>query len=98
MARPPEPAWAGRGYSLRTRPQTLQERLMPCAQFEALKQRRQAWRDRGIDSDESTIQDEDEDEDDPQEEAAPLKARIRKTTGDMFKRVLPNQKTFEDNL
>jgi hypothetical protein len=60
---------------------------MPRAQFEALKQRRQAWRDRGVDSDEATIQDEDEDEDedDPQEEVAPLEARIHTTTIDMFK-------------
>jgi hypothetical protein len=74
------------------RPQTLQERLMPCTQFEALKGRQQARCDRGVDSDESTTQDEeedkDEDEDDPQEEAAPLKARIRTTTVDMFKQVL----------
>ncbi len=63
---------------------------MPHAQFEALKRRRQARRDRGVDSDEETIQDKDKDdnEDDPQEEAAPLKARIRETTIDMFKRVL----------
>jgi hypothetical protein len=61
---------------------------MPRAQFEALKQRRQAWRDRGVDSDKSTVQDEDEDKDDPQEEAALLEARIRKTTIDMFKQVL----------
>ncbi len=88
MARPPEPAAGGRGYPLRTHPQTLQERLMPHAQFEALKQRQQAWRDRGIDSDKSAVQDEDEDEDDPQEEAAPLVARIRETTVDMFKQVL----------
>ncbi len=56
------------------RPQTLQEKLMPCAQFEALEQRQQAWHDRGVDSDEETVQDEDkdEDEDDPQEEPAPL--------------------------
>jgi hypothetical protein len=47
-------------------PQTLQERLMPHAQFETLKRCQQAWRERGIDSDESTIQDEDKDnEDDP---------------------------------
>jgi hypothetical protein len=72
MARPPEPPAGGRGYPLRTRPQTLQERLMPCAQFEALERCRQAWGDRGVDSDKSTIQDEDKDEDDPQEEAAPL--------------------------
>jgi hypothetical protein len=59
---------------------------MPHAQFEALERRQQAWRDRGIDSDESTVQD--EDKDDPQEEAAPLEARIRTTTIDMFKQVL----------
>jgi hypothetical protein len=71
MARPPAPPppGGGKGYPLRMRPQTLQERLMPRAQFEALEQHRQAWRDRGIDSDEETVQDkdEDEDEDDPQE-------------------------------
>jgi hypothetical protein len=63
---------------------------MPCAQFEALERCQQAWRDRGVDSDIETIQDkdEDEDEDDLQEEAAPLEARIRKTTVDMFKQVL----------
>jgi hypothetical protein len=72
------------------RPQTLQEKLMPCAQFEAFERHQQARCDRGIDSDEETIQDEDEDdnEDDLQEEAAPLEARIRKTSVDMFKRVL----------
>jgi hypothetical protein len=61
---------------------------MPHAQVEALECRQQAWRDRGIDSDESTIQDKDEDEDDPQEEAAPLETRICETTVDMFKQVL----------
>ncbi len=62
---------------------------MPHAQFEALKRCQQAWRDRGIDSDKSTVQEEDkDDEDDPQEEAAPLEARIRETTVDMFKQVL----------
>ncbi len=73
MASPPAPPGGGRGYPLRTRPQTLQERLMPCAQFEALERRRQAWHDKGVDSDEETVQDEDEDddEDDLQEEAAP---------------------------
>jgi hypothetical protein len=88
MARPPELAQGGRGYTLRMGPQTLQERLMHCAQFEALERCRQAWRDRGVDSDESTIQDKFKDEDDPQEEDAPLEARIRKTTIDMFKQVL----------
>jgi hypothetical protein len=78
------------------RPQILQERLMPCAQFEALKRCQQARRDRGVDSDKSTIQEEDKDnEDDPWEEAAPLKARIRETTIDMFKRVLFSQGAAE---
>jgi hypothetical protein len=81
-----------KGYTLRQRPQTFYEWLMPCAQFEALEQCQQAWRDRGIDSDEETVRDEtkdkDEDEDDSQEEPAPLEARIRTTTVDMFKRVL----------
>jgi hypothetical protein len=73
-------------------PQNLMERLMPHAQFEARERVRQALCERGIDSDEATVQDEDEDDvdngDDPQEEAAPLKARICETTIDMFKRVL----------
>jgi hypothetical protein len=90
MARSPQPPRGGRGYPLRMCPQTLQEGLMPCAQFKALERRRQAWRDRGVDSDKETIQDKDKDdnEDDPQEEAAPLKARIHETTVDMFKQVL----------
>jgi hypothetical protein len=70
------------------RPQTLQERLMPCTQFEALERRWQAWCDRGIDSDKLTIQDKDKDKDDPQEVAVPLEAGIRDTTVDMFKWVL----------
>ncbi len=37
---------------------------MPRAQFEALERRQQAWRDWGVDSDKSTIQDEDKDKDD----------------------------------
>ncbi len=65
---------------------------MPRAQFEALEQHKQAWRDRGINFDEETVRDEtkdeDEDEDDLQEEPAPFEARIRTTTVDMFKRVL----------
>ncbi len=65
---------------------------MPRTQFEALEQHQQAWRDRGVDSDEETIRDEDKDkdkdEDDPQEEPAPLEARICMTTVDMFKHVL----------
>jgi hypothetical protein len=89
MARPP--ALAGvRPY--RVRPQNLQEKLMPCTQFEPRERVRQARCKRGIDSDESTVQDKDEDDgdngDNPQEEAAPLEARIRKTTIDKFKQVL----------
>ncbi len=65
---------------------------MPCAQFEARERVRQAQRKRGVDSDEATVQDKDKDDGDdkdgPHEEAAPLEARIRKTTIDMFKRVL----------
>ncbi len=86
MARPPELPAGGRGYPLRMHPQTLQERLMHRAQFETLKRCRQARRDRGIDSNKETVQD--KDKDDPQEEAAPLKARIHETTVDMFKQVL----------
>ncbi len=92
MARPEEPARAGKGYPLRQRPQTFHEQLMPRAQFEALKRRQQARRDRGVDSDEETVQDEtkdeDKDEDDPHVEPTPLEARIRTTTVDMFKHVL----------
>jgi hypothetical protein len=74
------------------RPQNLIERLMPHAQFEAWERVRQARCKRGVDSDKATVQDKDKDDgdngDDPQEEAAPLEARIHKTTVDMFKRVL----------
>jgi hypothetical protein len=70
-------------------PQNLQERLMPRAQFEGWERVRQARCKRGVDSDEATVQDKDEDDgddgDDPQEEAAPLEARIRETSVDMFK-------------
>ncbi len=61
---------------------------MPCAQYDALDRRRQARHDQGVDSDESTIQDEDGDQnndDDSREYAAPLEARIHTTTVDMFK-------------
>jgi hypothetical protein len=89
MARPPALTKV-RPY--RVRPQILQERLMPCTQFESRERVRQARRKRGVDSDKSTVQDKDEDDgddgDDPQEEAAPLEARICKTTVDMFKQVL----------
>jgi hypothetical protein len=91
MARPEEPAWAGKENPNRPRPQTRREMLMPCTQFEAFERRQQARRDRGVDSDELTVQDEDEDKDgndDLQEDAVPLEARICTTTVDMFKRVL----------
>ena len=39
------------------------ERLMPCADFEALEARRQARRDRGDIFDESTVANDDDDED-----------------------------------
>jgi hypothetical protein len=61
---------------------------MPCAQYDALDRRQQAWYDQGIDSDESIVQAEDkdqDDDDDPREYAAPLEARIHTTTVDMFK-------------
>jgi hypothetical protein len=64
---------------------------MPCAQFEALEGRRQAWHDRGVDSEKLTVLDEDQDKDskdDLQEEAPPLEARIHTTTIDMFKQIL----------
>jgi hypothetical protein len=77
---------------MRIRPQSLQERLMPCAKFEALEARHQARHERGVDSNKSTVNDDNddsaEDAGDPQGEPALLKTRIRKTTVDMFKRVL----------
>jgi hypothetical protein len=88
--RPPAPPGGVRPY--RMHPQNLQERLMPRAQFEARERVRQARHERGIDSDEATVQDKDNDDgdngDDPQEEAAPLVARIHETTVDLFKQVL----------
>jgi hypothetical protein len=73
-------------------PQNLQERLMPCAQFEALERCRQARCDRGIDSYKLTIKDDNDDDvedaGDPQGELALLETRIHETTVDMFKRVL----------
>jgi hypothetical protein len=64
----------GGGYPLRLRPQNLQERLMPRAQFEALERRRQVQCKRGVDSDESTVKDDNDnnadDAGDPQGEPA----------------------------
>jgi hypothetical protein len=70
---------------VRTRPQNLQEQLMPCAQFEALEAPRQARPDWGVNSDESTVNDNDvnddaEDAGDPQGEPDLVKKRIRKDT------------------
>ncbi len=80
------------GYPLRLHPQTLQERLMPCTQFEALERRQQGRRKRGIDSNKSIIKDDNddntEDAGDPHGEPALLTTRICKITVDMFKRVL----------
>ncbi len=85
-------AAGGGEYPLRVHPQNLQERLMPCTQFEALERRQQARCKRGIDSDKSTAKDDNnndaEDAGDPQGEPALLETRIRKITVDMFKRVL----------
>jgi hypothetical protein len=83
--RPPGPPRAGSGNPQRPRPQTWREMLMPSAQFEDLERRRQTWCDRGNDSNEVTVRDEDEDEDDLQEEPAPHEARIHTATVDMFK-------------
>ncbi len=81
-----------RGYPARICPQSLQERLMPCAQFEALEACCQARRELGIDSNKLTVDDGDdinaEDAGDPQGELALLETRIHETTVDMFKRVL----------
>ncbi len=65
---------------------------MPCAQFDALERCQQARRERGVDSDESTAKgnnnNDAEDAGDPQGEPTCLETRIRKTTVDMFKKVL----------
>ncbi len=65
---------------------------MPCAQFEALERCQQLQHDRGIDSDKSTVEDDNnndaEEAGDPQGEQALLETRIRETIVDMFKRVL----------
>ncbi len=78
---------------VRTHRQTLQERLMPSAQFEALKAHCQARRDQGVNSDKSTVDDNDDNDDaeeaeDPQGDPALIETRICKDTINMFKRVL----------
>ena len=65
---------------------------MPLAQFEALERPQQALHERGVDSDKSTVKDDNDndadDAGDPQGEPALLETRICKTTVDMFKRAL----------
>ncbi len=65
---------------------------MPCAQFETLERRQQARCEWGVDSNKSTVKDNNndnaEDAGDPQGELALLETRIRETTVDMFKRVI----------
>jgi hypothetical protein len=61
--------------------------------FEALKACCQSWCDQGVDSDESTVDDNDdndnaEEAEDPQGDLALVETRIRKDTIDIFKRVL----------
>jgi hypothetical protein len=78
---------------VRLRPQTQQEMLMPCAQYEALEVHRQVRRERGVDSDKLTVQDDDdndnaEEAEDPQGYPALVETRIHEDTVYMFKRVL----------
>ncbi len=78
---------------VRTCPQNLQERLMPCIQYEAYEACCQARHKRGIDSNKSTADDDNNDDDpedagDPQGEPALLETRICMNTVYMFKRVL----------
>jgi hypothetical protein len=98
MARPA----GGGGYPLKVHPQTMQERLMPHAQFEALERCQQTRHDRGVNSDKSTVKDDNnndaEDEGDPWGELALLETRIRETTVDMFKRVLLFSQGAEEAL
>ncbi len=73
--------------------QNLQERLIPHSQFEALETCCQAQRDWGVDSDESTVKDNDdndgaEEAEDPQWDPPLVETRICKDTVNMFKRVL----------
>jgi hypothetical protein len=77
----------------RTRPQTWQKMLMPHAQYEALKARRSVGHERGVNSDELTVKDNNdndnaEEAEDPQGDLALVKTRIREDTINMFKRVL----------
>jgi hypothetical protein len=67
--------------------------LMPCAQFKTLKACCKAQREGGINSDESTFDDNDntdnaEEAEDSQVDLTLVETRIRKDTINMFKRVL----------
>jgi hypothetical protein len=78
---------------VRTCPLTLQERLIFCTQFEALEACCQVRRERVVNFDESTVEDDDdndnaEETEDPQGDPALVETRIRKDTVNMFKRVL----------
>ncbi len=77
---------------MRPHPQTLQERLMPHTQYEALEARCSAWRERGVNSDKLTAKDDDDDEaeeaEDPQGDPALIETRIHEDIVNMFKRVL----------
>jgi hypothetical protein len=58
---------------------------MPCAQYEALEARCQARRERGVNSDELTVEDNDDDDnaeeaEDPQGDPALVNARIHEDT------------------
>ncbi len=63
---------------------------MPCAQFEALEACHQAQHERGVNSDKSTVNDNNnaEEAEDPQGEPSLFKKRICKDTVNIFKRVL----------
>jgi hypothetical protein len=50
------------GYPMRMRPQNLQERLMLCAQFEALERCQQVQCEGGVDSDKLTVKDDNDDD------------------------------------
>jgi hypothetical protein len=63
---------------------------MPHAQFEALEARCQVQHEQGVNSDESTVDDNDDTEEaeDPQDEPALTKTRICEDTVNMFKRLV----------
>ncbi len=81
---------------------------MPRAQFEALKARCQARHDQGVNSDKSTVDDNDDDvnaeeAEDPQGDPALFETRICKDTTDMFKKVFlfcqgPGVALYDDQM